>query len=132
MAPPLMTRWAPGPASAEGGAVLVSVTDFRPDRLRDAPRIAATGLRLRLGWYAMRGAVGLRLWSLPLARRSGSISVWESEDDLRAFIRLPVHTEIMRRYRARGTLRSTTWTADRFDPGEVLRGARAWIAEQAP
>jgi hypothetical protein len=125
-----MTRWTPGPARESSGPVVISVTDFRPDHLRDTPRVVAVGLRLRLGWYAMRGAVGLRLWSLPLARRSGSISVWTSEDDLLGFVRLPAHVAIMRRYRSRGTLRSVTWTAERFEHAEVLRRARAWIAEQ--
>jgi hypothetical protein len=125
-----MTHWTPGPAAGTDGDVLVSVTDFRPDHLRDAPRMVATGLRLRLGWYAMRGAVGLCLWSLPLARRSGSISVWTSEDDLRGFVGLPAHVEIMRRYRDRGSLRSTTWAAKQFASGEVLDGAREWIRQR--
>ena len=106
----------------------MSVTDFRPDHLRDAPRVAIAGLRLRMGWYAMRGAVGMLLWSLPLARRSGSISVWTSEDALRGFVGLPAHVAIMRRYRKRGTLRATTWTVADFDHGDVLRRAREWIA----
>ena len=72
----MISHWTPGPAAGSQGEVVVSVTDFKPDRLRDLPRIVATGLRLQMGWYAMRGAVGLRLWSLPLERRSGSISVW--------------------------------------------------------
>jgi hypothetical protein len=130
MSTPLMTRWAPGPSAGAAGGVLVSVTDFRPDHLRDTPRILTTGLRLRLGWYGMRGAVGLCLWSLPLARRSGSISVWTSEDDLRGFVGLPAHVEIMRRYRDRGSLRSVTWVAPSFTSAEVLAGAREWIAEQ--
>jgi hypothetical protein len=106
---------------------VVSVTDFRPHRLLDAPRVVSAGLRLRLGWYAMRGSVGLWLWSLPLARRSGSISVWTSESDLRAFVGLPKHVEIMRRYRDRGSLRSETWIAKRFAGAEILDHAREWI-----
>jgi hypothetical protein len=124
---PLMTRCAPGPAAGAEGQVVVSVTDFRPNHLHDAPRVIATGLRLRLGWYAMRGAVGLWLWSLPLARRSGSISVWTSEEDLRGFVGLPAHVEIMRRYRDRGSLRSETWVAKRFASAEILDHAREWI-----
>lgn len=131
MPQPLISQDAPGPAASAGGGVVVSVTDFRPNRLRDTPRILATGLRLRLGWYAMPGAVGLWLWSLPLARRSGSISVWTSEDHLRGFVGLPAHVAIMRRYRDRGSLRSTSWAAERFNRAEVLERARRWIAEEA-
>ena len=104
------------------------MTDFRPDRLRYAPGTIVTGLRLRLGWYAMRGAVGMRLWWLPHARRSGAISVWTSEDALQSFVGLPVHVEIMRRYGKRGSLRSVTWTAAGYEPAEILRRARQWIA----
>ena len=131
MPKPLLTQRTDGPATDPEGEVVVSVTDFRPDHLRDAPRVMASGLRLKLGWYAMPGAVGLWLWSLPLARRSGSISVWTSTDDLRGFVRLPGHVAIMRRYRDRGSLRSTTWAAERFNVAEVLERACHWIAEEA-
>ena len=127
MATPLMTRWTPGPAREAGGPVVVSVTDFTSHRRRDYPSVIATGLRLQMGWYALRGAVGLRLWSLPLAGRSGSISVWESAEALREFVALPAHIEIMRRYRDRGRLRSTTWNSERYEHREVSRNARDWI-----
>jgi hypothetical protein len=55
----LLSRWAPGPASGADNAVVVSVTDFTAHRIRDLPGIALTGMRLRMGWYAMPGAVGL-------------------------------------------------------------------------
>jgi hypothetical protein len=129
--PPLMSRWAPGPDLETDSAVVVSVTDFHVDRVRDIPGVTRTGLRLRMGWYAMQGAVGLCLWSLPLDRRSGSISVWTSEDDLRGFIGLPSHVEVMRRYRDRGTLRSVTWQAESFTSADVLDRARQWIGERS-
>jgi hypothetical protein len=127
----LLTRWAPGPAIGADSAVVVSVTDFTAHRIRDLPGIALTGLRLRMGWYAMPGAVGLWLWSVPMQARSGSVSVWTSEDDLRRFVGLPLHVDVMRRNRDRGTLRSTTWTADEFVRADVLRRAREWIADPA-
>jgi hypothetical protein len=124
----LMSPWAGGPEADAGGAVVVSVTDFAPHRRRDVPTIARTGLRLRLGWFAMPGAVGLCLWSQPLAVRSGSISVWTSEEDLQRFIRLPAHVAIMRRFRARGDLRSTIWSDVTFDAAEIVDRAKRWIA----
>jgi hypothetical protein len=63
--------------------------------------------------------------------RSGSVSVWTSEDDLRRFVGLPLHVDVMRRNRDRGTLRSTTWTADAFVRADVLDRARQWIAGPA-
>jgi hypothetical protein len=124
----LMSPWTDGPEAAPAGSVVVSVTDFAPHRRRDVPLITRTGLRLRRGWFAMPGAVGLCLWSDPLVPRSGSISVWTSEEDLQRFIRLPAHVAIMRRFRDRGTLRSTSWSADGFDPSAVVAQARGWIA----
>jgi hypothetical protein len=128
---PFLARWAPGPAIGADSAVVVSVTDFAVDRRRHLPGIWLTGLRLRMGWYAMPGAVGLWLWSLPIRARGGSVSVWTSEDDLRRFIGLPLHVDVMRRNRERGTVRSTTWTADEFVPADVLQRAREWIASPA-
>jgi hypothetical protein len=79
------------------------------------------------GWYAMPGAIGLWLWMLPATSRGGSISVWASEADLERFIGLPHHVDIMARYRGRGTVRSTTWVADRFERGAIIVRARTWI-----
>jgi len=128
VAAPLLTPWTPGPVDPGHAAVLVSVTDFSARHRRTLPGIAANGLRMRMGWYAMSGAVGMWLWMLPTAGRSGSVSVWASEDDLERFIGLPHHVDIMRRYGDRGIVRSTTWTADRFDRGVILERARDWIA----
>ncbi|MET9357933.1 hypothetical protein ABZY14_34020 [Streptomyces sp. NPDC006617] len=40
----------------------------------------------------------------------------------------PEHRRIARAYRHRGTLRSATWHADRFDPEAAQRAARSLIA----
>src|SRR3954471_19087092 len=111
---PLFTSCAAGPAADPEGDVVVSVTDLSLARWRDVPTAAALGLRLRLGWYAMPGAVGLWLWSIPGQRRSGSVSVWAGEDDLRRFVGLREHVAIMRRYRDRGIVRAETWAVPRF------------------
>lgn len=123
--------WRPGPASEGDGAVVVSLTDFRAHRLRDLPGIYWSGLRLREGWYAMPGAIGLWLWGRPLERgRGGSVSVWQSEADLHRFVALPAHVAIMRKYRALGTLKSATWNMDRFNLSAARAAAqrriRAW------
>ena len=127
MRSPLLTPWIPGPVEPRDAPVLVSVTEFLAHHRRDLPGVALKGLRMRMGWYAMPGAVGLWLWSLPGRARGGSISVWASEDDLERFLSLPHHVEIMQRYRTRGTVRSTTWRADTFEPPKVIEDAVAWI-----
>ena len=124
---PLLTSWMPGPVPAKDGPVLVSVTDFRVDRRGVLAGVAVQGMRMRMGWYAMPGAVGLWLWSLPASSRSGSISVWSSEEDLERFVNLPHHVDIMSRYGPRGTVRSTTWHADTFEHHAVVERAREWI-----
>jgi hypothetical protein len=125
---PLLTPWMPGPADPLDGPIVVSVTEFVADHRRHLPRVALKGLRMRMGWYAMPGAVGLWLWSLPARAVGGSISVWTSEDDLQRFVGLPHHVDIMQRYGTRGTVRSTTWHADIFEPSLVVDRARGWIA----
>jgi hypothetical protein len=127
VAAPLLTRWMPGPVDPGDAPVVVSVTEFSAHHRRVLPGVAANGLRMRMGWYAMSGAVGMWLWMLPTAGCGGSVSVWASEDDLERFINLPHHVDIMRRYGDRGTVRSTMWTADRFDRTVVLERARDWI-----
>jgi hypothetical protein len=126
---PLLTPWMPGPHASVGAPVVVSVTEFLAHHRRELPGVALKGLRMRTGWYAMPGAVGLWLWALPATARGGSISVWASEADLDRFVNLPHHVGIMQRYGTRGTVRSAMWQADKFDPHVIIERARTWIAE---
>ncbi|WP_433184928.1 hypothetical protein [Actinoallomurus sp. CA-150999] len=127
----LRSAWKAGPAADLGGSVLVSVTDFTADRLLDLPGIARAGYRLRRYWPELEGAVGMWLWTLPRERRVGSVSVWADGRALRGFVKLPAHVEIMRRYRVRGSIRATMWTAGEFDPEEIWRSARRHLAAGA-
>lgn len=128
----LLTRWTPGPVDPGDAQVAVSVTEFSAYRRRTLPGVAVRGMRMRLGWYAMPGAVGMWLWMVPVAARGGSISVWASEADLERFVTLPHHVRIMQRYGDRGAVRSNTWTVDRCDRALILDRARDWIAKDAP
>jgi hypothetical protein len=125
---PMLMPWMPGPVDPRDAPVVVSVTEFAAHHRRDLPGVGVKGVRMRMGWYAMAGAVGMWLWMMPAAGCGGSISVWETEEDLERFITLPHHVDIMRRYGDRGTVRSTTWAADRFDRAAILDRARTWIA----
>jgi hypothetical protein len=84
-------------------------------------------LRMRMGWYAMPGAIGLWLWALPARAIGGSISVWANEADLQRFVDLPHHVDIMQRYGSRSTVRSTKWHADKFERRFIVDRARSWI-----
>jgi len=122
--------WRSGPAVGREDSAVVSVTDFRARRPWDIPHIYWTGLRLREGWYAMPGAIGMWLWGQPLSKgRGGSVSVWESQADLRRFVALPAHRAIMRKYRALGTLNSTTWQIECFTRSAARAAAEQRIKE---
>jgi hypothetical protein len=128
---PLLTRWIPGPAADDSRDVLISVTDYSPRQFRHTAGVYLTGFRLRMGWYAMPGAIGMWFWALPWARRSGAISVWRSEEDLRRFVELPLHIDIMRRYGDRGTMITTSWTAQEFAAANTLERAKQWIMSRS-
>ena len=128
---PLLAPWMPGPVDPRVSPVVVSITEFLAHHRRELPSVALKGLHMRTGWYAMPGAVGMWLWALPASSRGGSISVWASAADLERFISLPRHVEIMQRYGTRGTVRSTMWNANVFEPRVVIERARAWITEES-
>ena len=125
----LWLPWREGPAARHTGPVVVSLTDFSANRARDLPWVYVAGLRLREGWYAMPGALGLWLWGQPLQRRGGSLTVWESKEHLRRFVSLPAHVAIMRRYRDRGTIASDTWELERFADAVVREAAEARLTD---
>jgi len=105
-------KWISGPARDAAGPLLVSVTDFEADRWADVPRIYRAGLQLRRAWPRMQGAVGMWVWAEPFGRRSGSVSVWTSEADLRRFVRWDEHVAIVRKFRSRGKVVSSTFQVD--------------------
>ena len=117
-----LALWTEGPCAPDG-SVLVSVTDFEVTDPRDRIGAWVLGLRLRRAWPSMSGAIGLWLWVKPLRRRSGSVSVWRSEEDLRRFVGWPRHVAIMRRYGGAGELTSATWWAERFDATQIWAAA---------
>jgi hypothetical protein len=124
----LRLPWASGPTAPLDGPVLISVTDFRLAKVRKMPGEYLAAMRLRHAWPQLQGAVGMWLWAQPLARRSGAVSVWQDEEDLRRFVNWPVHVAIMRKYRDAGKLTSTSWTAERFIAAEVWQEATRLLA----
>lgn len=121
----LRSSWTPGQDHGRGGPVLVSVTDFRLDTVRDLPGVYRAARRLATGWPELEGARGMWLWAQPAARRCGAVAVWRDEAALLRFIAWPPHVKIMRAYRGRGVLTSTTWRSDAFNPIETWSRARA-------
>lgn len=124
----LRSSWTPGPAADVAGPVLVAVTAFRADTARDLPGIFRSGLALREAWPRLTGAVGMWLWTAPLERRCGSVSIWQSRQALDRFVAWPEHLAIVRRYRGRGRLTSHTWTAAACEPAAIWAEARPHLS----
>jgi heme-degrading monooxygenase HmoA len=110
----------PGPVPRTQGPVIVSLTEFTAHRLRDLAPIVRDGLALRRGWWAMPGAIGVALYVDAPRRRGGSLSVWASAEDLRRFVALPRHQEIMRRYGRRVSVRAASWTTEDFRAADIF------------
>lgn len=116
--------WQAGPLGDAEGPVFVSLTDFRYRTAKDLREATTVGLELRRTWPVLHGAVGLWLWSAPAAVRGGWVSVWRDAEDLRRFVRWPVHLAIMRAWCDRGSVVSHGWTGERFDPLAIRDQAR--------
>ncbi len=125
---PVWLPWMAGPHEGTTDPVVVSLTEFCAHAWRDLPGMGRTALGLRAGWYGLPGAVGLHLWADVSRRCVGSLSVWTDPADLRRWIGLPRHVQVMRRYRARGTARSTKWMCETFDRSAILGEAKRRLA----
>ena len=118
----IRTTWKRGSEAADGAPVVVSATRFHYRSVRDLAPVSVHALRLRRGWDARPGAVGLLTGSRPLEAVTYSLSVWTSEEHLRWFLRAPDHAELMRRYRPRLLdVRSVTWETADLRPAELWR-----------
>lgn len=123
------TRWQAGPAAEAPGPFFVSYTEFTPNHAADVAGIYLAARRLMAECAELEGSVGLTTYWRLRDWRGGSLSVWESREALSGFVGLPFHVEIMRKYRARGTVRSTAWWSQSFDLAKgLVEGERA-IAE---
>ncbi len=124
----LRTGWRPGPAADHDGMLLISYTEFTPDRLRDMAGVYLAAERLSDAIAELEGAVGVTTYWQLLRGRGGSLSAWVDEEALRRFVGLPYHREIMRRYRTRGGLRACQWHADAMDIPRAFRRGQASLA----
>lgn len=121
----VLMPWKPGPRAEISTPVFVSVTDFLATSEVDVQEIYRLGLELGDTWPVLQGAVGVWLWGRPADLRGGSISVWETERDMRRFVRWPVHTRIMREWRGRVRVAGDSWWVGDFDIDAVwARAAR--------
>jgi heme-degrading monooxygenase HmoA len=117
----LRIPWKQGPGRGPSAVVAMTCTNF--ERFRDMPGAALAALRLRRAFPSTQGAIGLSLALQPLARRSWSISAWETEEHLRRFLGSPAHVAIVRQYRSNVHVSSTISTVERFQLKTAWRDA---------
>ncbi len=86
---------AAGPNDAPG---VVFVTHLHLRRLRDVPAFLRTSLAIRRQAMRSAGARSLFLRAQPLARRFTTVSWWDDEAAVRAFVRADPHRAAMRRW----------------------------------
>jgi len=123
----LRRLWKSGTEPIADRPVYVSMNDYQVHRVVDVPSVWWDGLRLRHAWPRTEGALGLWFFMLP-QRRSISVSIWRRPEDLRSFVRSPVHVRIMQRHKRTGTLINKAWTAERFDKWLIWRQALARLS----
>jgi hypothetical protein len=117
----LLAGWKPGPAAGAAGPLMISLTQFTPHRLADLFDIWRRADCLGDELVELDGACGVLTYFQPGRRCVGSLSAWTEEGGLAAFVGLPDHREVMRRYRPRGLpLRSAKWWADELRIGPAL------------
>ena len=121
----LGTDWLPGPSDGTQSPVVVSFIDFHSRFRRGLAANTELGMKLAQSRPIMRGAVGLWLWLKPAERRGGLLSIWDSNADLRRFIRWPVHVALIKNWRARVRVQSASLDDQRFVP------AQAWLRAEA-
>ncbi|CCG01218.1 hypothetical protein [Blastococcus saxobsidens] len=81
-----------------GGPGHVEVTHLHLRRLRDVPAFLRDSMAVRRQVMASPGARCLHLRAQPLARRFTTVSWWDDEAALRAFVRLDPHRTAIRRW----------------------------------
>jgi hypothetical protein len=105
------------------GPVYVSMNDYLIHRLRDIPRVALEGMRLRQRWPRVEGALGMWMASFRFGRRQVSVSVWRSREVLRRFVQSQDHLRIMHAFKDAGVLYTNAWTSERLDAAAIWQQA---------
>ncbi len=85
-------------AEPHDGPGVVYVTHLHLRRLRDVPVFFRTSLAIRRQTMRSPGARSLTLRAQPLARRFTTVSWWDDEAAVHAFVRTDPHRAAMRRW----------------------------------
>jgi hypothetical protein len=85
-------------AQVGDGPGVVYVTHLHLRRLRDVPAFFRASLAIRSQTMRSPGARSLMLRAQPLGRRFTTVSWWDDEAAVRAFVRADPHRSAMRRW----------------------------------
>ena len=122
--------WRRGRVAEARGPVVVSATRFTYKRFRDLPAVSGHALRLLRGWRGRPGSLGVFVGGQPWRRVTYSVSVWESEQDLRRFLHAPDHAPLIRDFRPRLEASvSAKWEADGLEHSGLWREAMRRLHE---
>jgi hypothetical protein len=108
------------------------MNDYLIHRFSDIPRVALEGMRLRAQWPQTEGAVGLWMAAFRAGRRQVSVSIWDSPEALRRFVRSPRHLKTMRDFRRTGDLITSPWTAEVCDRLSIWQQAEDRLRGRVP
>ncbi len=85
-------------AEIGSGPGVVYVTHLHLRRLRDVPAFMRDSMAIRAQTMASPGARSMLLRAQPLVRRFTTVSWWDDEAAVRAFVRADPHRSAMRRW----------------------------------
>lgn len=91
--------WSKGPADASEGPHAAMASEFRLKRYRDVIPFLRASMRLRKEAAAAPGNVGLGLAANPFTKTFWTLSSWESQDALRAFVAGAPHRAVVARFK---------------------------------
>lgn len=117
-----------GPAAGHG-TVFLSATRFCYGHMRHMPFVIWHGLRLRSGWGAVEGAVGMYSGASLRTCTTYTVSAWTSPEALSRWLRSPAHAALMRGFRPHlADSSSLRWTTEQFEPRAAWREGMARLA----
>jgi hypothetical protein len=91
--------WSKGPASATDGPHAAMASTFRLKRYRDVVPFLRASMRLRKEAATAPGNVGLGLAANPFTKTFWTLSSWDSQDALRAFVAGAPHRDVVARFK---------------------------------
>ncbi len=107
---PMRPPWSKGPAHASEGPHAAMASVFTLKRHRDVVPFLRAAMRLRKEAAVAPGSVGLGLGFNPLTKTFWTLSSWESQESLRAFVAGDPHRAVVARFKdASASSRFTFW-----------------------